>query len=204
MPDRARRSELPPLPYAFYDRPAEVVARALLGCQVVSELGGARCVGEIVETEAYTGPDDEASHANTRTGRTPRNQVMFGPAGLAYVYRSYGIHWCLNAVTGAEGFPAAVLIRALRPVEGLDAMRDRRAGRSDRELLRGPGKLCAALGIGIEQNGAPLDRPPLWITAGEPIADEAVACGPRIGIRRAAELPLRFYLRGSSWVSGTR
>ena len=176
----------------------------LLGCLLVSEIGGVHCVGEVVETEAYIGPDDDASHANARVGRTPRNEVMFGEAGVAYVYRSYGIHWCLNAVTGPEGFPAAVLIRALRPLEGLDAMRERRPGRSDRELLRGPGKLCAAMGVDLSSNGAPLTSPPLWLATGEPVSDADVACGPRIGITRAAELPLRFWLRGSLWVSATR
>lgn len=204
MPAGARRSELTPLPRAFYERPAEAVARDLLGSLLVSEIGGVRCVGEVVETEAYIGPEDDASHANARVGRTPRNEVMFGKAGVAYVYRSYGIHWCLNAVTGSEGFPAAVLIRALRPLEGLDAMRERRPGRPDRELLRGPGKLCAAMGVDLGSNGVPLDTPPLWLATGEPISDADVACGPRIGITRAADLPLRFWLRGSLWVSATR
>ena len=204
MPAGARRSELTPLPRAFYERPAEAVARDLLGSLLVSEIGGVRCVGEVVETEAYIGPEDDASHANACVGRTPRNEVMFGKAGVAYVYRSYGIHWCLNAVTGSEGFPAAVLIRALRPLEGLDAMRERRPGRPDRELLRGPGKLCAAMGVDLGSNGVPLDTPPLLLATGEPISDADVACGPRIGITRAADLPLRFWLRGSLWVSATR
>jgi DNA-3-methyladenine glycosylase len=161
-------------------------------------------VGEVVETEAYTGPEDEASHAHARVGRTPRNAVMFGLPGVAYVYRSYGIHWCLNAVTGALDFPAAVLIRALRPLEGLDAMRERRPGRPDVELMRGPGKLCRALGVDGALNGVPLDRSPLWLEAGEAVPDSAVARGPRIGISRAMEEPLRFWIRGSVWVSATR
>jgi DNA-3-methyladenine glycosylase len=180
------------------------VARDLLGCRIVSEVGGVRCAGEIVETEAYTGPEDEASHAHARVGRTPRNAVMFGPPGVAYVYRSYGIHWCLNAVTGPPGFPAAVLIRALRPLDGLGAMRERRPGRPDVELMRGPGKLCVALGVDGARNGAPLDAPPLWLEPGEPVPDSTVARGPRVGISRAVEAPLRFRIRGSVWVSATR
>jgi DNA-3-methyladenine glycosylase len=129
---------------------------------------------------------------------------MFGRPGIAYVYRSYGIHWCLNAVTGAQDFPAAVLIRALRPLEGLDAMRERRPGRTDLELMRGPGKLCSALGVDGALNGAPLDAPPLWLEAGDPVAEAAVARGPRVGISRAVEAPLRFWIRGSVWVSASR
>jgi DNA-3-methyladenine glycosylase len=161
-------------------------------------------VGEVVETEAYTGPEDEASHAHARVGRTPRNAVMFGPPGVAYVYRSYGIHWCLNAVTGAVGFPAAVLIRAVRPLVGFDAMRERRPGRTDVELARGPGKLCSALGVDGTLNGAPLDGPPLWLEPGDTVPDSAVARGPRVGISRAVADPLRFWIRGSVWVSAAR
>ena len=204
MPIRARRSELAALPLAFYARAAEEVARDLLGCLLISEIGGAWCVGEVVETEAYIGPEDDASHASARTGRTPRNDVMFGAPGIAYVYRSYGIHWCLNAVTGSAGFPSAVLIRALRPIAGIETMRERRVGRADRELLRGPGKLCAAFGVDLASNGASLMAPPLWLAAGAPIPDADVASGPRIGITRAMELPLRFYVRDSPWVSATR
>ena len=147
---RARRSarvDPPPLPAAFHARPAETVARELLGALLVSEVGGARVVCEIVETEAYVGPHDEASHAAERFGRTARNDAMFGSAGVAYVYLIYGMHWCLNVVTDAEGFGAAVLVRAARPVEGIDAVRGRRAGRPDRDLMRGPGNLARALGV---------------------------------------------------------
>jgi len=190
-----------PLGAAFFDRPAEAVARALLGAHLVSEVDGVRCVGEIVETEAYTGPEDEASHASARIGRTARNAVMFGPPGRAYVYRIYGLHWCLNAVTGPEDHPAAVLIRAARPLAGVDAMRARRGGRDERDLMRGPGNLARALGVDGELNGHPLDAPPLWLAPGAPVADAEVVRGPRIGITRAADLPLRFLVRGSSWVS---
>lgn len=160
-----------------------------------------RCTGEIVETEAYVGPHDEASHAHERIGRTARNAPMFGPPGIAYVYLIYGMHSCLNAVTGGEDYPAAVLIRAARPLEGVDAMRERRRGRTERELLRGPGNLCRALGVDRALNGHPLDEPPLWIEPGRPVPDEEVAIGPRVGISRAVDWPLRFSLRGSPFVT---
>jgi DNA-3-methyladenine glycosylase len=178
------------------------VARALLGCVVVSEADGEVVAGEIVETEAYVGPGDEASHGHLRFGVTRRNAVMYGPPGIAYVYRIYGLHWCLNAVTSAEGHPAAVLIRAARPVAGLDAARARRPARPDRELMRGPANLCRALAVNGTHNGHPLDGPPLWIEAGAVVPESAVARGPRVGISRAVHLPLRFWLRGSEWVSG--
>jgi DNA-3-methyladenine glycosylase len=194
-------ADLGPLPPEFYGRGAEEVARDLLGALVVSEIGGVRCVGEIVETEAYTGPDDEASHAHIRFGKTARNAAMFGPPGIAYVYRIYGMHWCLNVVTGAEDFPAAVLVRAARPVAGIEAMRERRPGRPDRDLLRGPGNLCRALAITGEHNFHPVQDAPLRLAAGAPVADADVATGPRIGITRAADAPLRFWVRGDPYVS---
>ena len=189
-----------PLPPAFYAKPAREVAPALIGHYLVSALDGARTVGRIVETEAYLGPDDPASHAAERIGRTARNEAMFGPPGTAYVYRSYGIHWCLNAVTDTEGHPAAVLIRALEPVEGLDAMRDRR-GTSDRDLARGPGRLTEALAITGDQDGHPLSEAPLLLCEGPPPDPEAIEAGPRIGISRAADWPLRFTLKGSRYLS---
>jgi len=191
-----------PLPVAFYARPAEEVARDLLGCLVYSEIDGETVAGEIVETEAYVGPDDEASHGHRRFGVTRRNAVMYGEPGIAYVYRIYGMHWCLNAVTDAVGHPAAILIRAARPVEGLDTARARRPGRPDRDLMRGPANLCRAMAIDGALNGHPLASPPLWIEAGTPVAEADVARGPRVGISRAADLPLRFWIRGSEWVSG--
>jgi DNA-3-methyladenine glycosylase len=185
----------------FYDRPAEAVARELLGALLESEIDGERCLAEVVETEAYTGPDDEASHAHIRFGITRRNAVMYGPPGRAYIYRIYGIHWCLNAVTGADGFPAAVLIRAARPLDGIGAMRRRRPGRPDRELLRGPGNLVRGLGLDGMLNNHPLTEAPLRLFRGQAIDASAVAVGPRIGISRAVDAPLRFWLRGSPWVS---
>ncbi|HEX7049170.1 MAG TPA: DNA-3-methyladenine glycosylase [Longimicrobiales bacterium] len=189
-------------PRSFYCRPAEEVARDLLGAVLVSTLDGRTTAGRIVETEAYVGPHDPASHAAARVGRTARNAAMFGPGGTAYVYRSYGIHWCVNVVTGPEGYPAAVLIRALEPIEGLAVMRERRGGRcADRELARGPGRLAQALGISGAQNGVRLEGPPLWIRAGPGVDPAMIEAGPRIGIRHAADWPLRFHLRGNPWVS---
>jgi DNA-3-methyladenine glycosylase len=185
----------------FFARPAAEVARGLLGTVLVSGIGGVRSAGLIVETEAYFGPEDEASHASARIGRTSRNDAMFGAPGLAYVYRIYGIHWCLNAVTDEEGHPSAVLIRAAMPIHGRGALRTRRPGRPDRDLMRGPGNLCAALGVNGEMNRHPLDRQPLRILRGAPIYDRDIATGPRIGVSRATDLPLRFWLRGSRWVS---
>lgn len=202
-PPGARRSSHA-LPARFYERAAAVVARDLLGRVVVSEIGGERASGEIVEVEAYVGPHDEASHAHERFGRTARNAVMFGRPGLSYVYRIYGIHWCLNAVTDEEGFPAAVLIRALRPLDGIEVARRRRPGRPDVDLMRGPGNLCRALGISGQENGHPLEAPPLWIEEGRTIPDAEVWAGPRIGISRAADWPLRFWTPVSPFVSATR
>jgi DNA-3-methyladenine glycosylase len=199
--EREGPSDLPSLPHDFFARPAERVAKELLGCLIVSEIEGTRCVSEIVETEAYVGPDDEASHAHRRIGITARNQVMYGPPGVAYVYRIYGIHFCLNAVTDSDGFPAAVLIRAARPVSGITEMRRRRSGRSDRELLRGPGKLCQALGIDLSLNHHPLQAPPLRIAPGSAVDHAAIAAGPRIGVTRSVEEPLRFWIRDSPWIS---
>jgi DNA-3-methyladenine glycosylase len=188
----------------FYERPCEEVARHLLGARLVSEVDGARCVAEIVETEAYVGPHDDASHAATRIGRTLRNAAMFGPGGTAYVYRIYGIHWCLNAVTGAEGYPAAVLIRAARPVEGWELIRVRRGHRPDADLLRGPGNLARGLGIDGFLDGHPLEGAPLWIEPGRRVVEGEVRRGPRIGITRAADWPLRFWIADDPWVSRHR
>ncbi len=197
----------------FYARPAEEVARDLLGSFLVSVVAGERVVGRIVETEAYIGPEDPASHAAERIGRTARNESMFGEPGIAYVYRIYGIHWCLNAVTGQPGHPAAVLIRAVEPLEGLEVMRRRRrASRRrapgppaswppDRELARGPAKLALAFAIDGSLDGHPLQRPPLSIEAGPRYPSDAVAAGPRIGVTRAADWELRYFVRDSRWVS---
>jgi DNA-3-methyladenine glycosylase len=190
-----------PLPFRFYARDAASVARDLLGRLIVSTVGGRRCVARIVETEAYLGPHDPASHA-ARWRRTPRNDVMYGEPGLAYVYFTYGMHWCANVVTEREGFPAAVLLRAAEPLQGLATMRRRRGVAQDRALAAGPARLTQALGIDRELNGHPLTERPLWIAAGRRVAPGRIVAGPRIGIRVAADWPLRFYIRDNRFVSG--
>ena len=187
-------------------RGARAVAPGLLGWEVESTADGERTAGRIVEVEAYTGPDDPASHAAERIGRTRRNASMFGPPGIAYVYLIYGMHWCLNVVTGRQDHPAAVLVRALEPVAGEAAMTARR-GRS-RDLCSGPGRLCQALGITGALDGHPLDRPPLRLIPREPDATARIGRSRRIGVTRGREHELRFFLRGNPHVStrtgGTR
>jgi DNA-3-methyladenine glycosylase len=177
----------------------EVVARDLLGKVVLSEVGGIRTSGRIVETEAYGGPGDPASHAAVRAGRTPRNAAMYGPPGTAYLYLIYGMHWCLNVVTGEAGDPQAVLIRALEPLEGRGAMVRRRGRHGD--LTRGPGRLARALGLDGTLNRHPLQEPPLRLLAGRGAAPGQVGRSGRIGVRKARERPLRFFLRSHPWVS---
>ncbi|UCF18505.1 MAG: DNA-3-methyladenine glycosylase [Gemmatimonadota bacterium] len=186
---------------AFFARDARAVGRDLLGAYLISECGGARCVGRIVETEAYPGPFDPASHASASVGRTARNDPMFGPPGTAYLHLNYGVHWCLNAVAGPEGYPAAVLLRAVEPIEGREVMQRRRAGRPYRELSSGPGKLTQALGIGPELQRHRLDEPPLIIAAGEPLAPRDLVRTARIGIARGADKRWRYYDRRSPFVS---
>ncbi|ALZ86042.1 3-methyladenine DNA glycosylase [Pseudomonas oryzihabitans] len=175
-----------------FDRPVEDVARQLIGATLRVEGVG----GLIVETEAYDG-EDPASHSFS--GPTPRNRAMFGPPGHAYVYRSYGIHWCFNLVCREAGHGAGVLIRALEPLWGLDVMRERRGGLADRLLCAGPGRLCQALGIDGSHDGLPLDAPPFQLESAT--ADVVVVEGPRIGITRAREVPWRFGLAGSRYLS---
>lgn len=188
------------LPAAFYDRPVLDVARDLLGRRLVRCINGQRVGGLIVECEAYRGEEDLACHA--RAGRTPRTAVMYGPPGQAYVYFTYGMHWMLNCVTGPQGFPAAVLIRAIQPREGLQQIAARRAGRPPRDWCNGPAKLCQALDIDGQHNGLPLwqDSGGLWLESGQPVPDGQVRCTPRIGIPRVPEpwrsMPWRFVLDG--------
>jgi DNA-3-methyladenine glycosylase len=156
----------------------------------------------IVETEAYLGPDDPASHAATRGGPTHRNRAMFGPPGRAYVYRSYGMHWCMNVVTGAEGVAEAVLLRGLDPIEGEPHMSLRRRGRAP--LASGPGRLCEALGITGALYGHDLATTPLELIPGWRVPDRFVATSGRVGVNVAADWPLRFYVRGNPGVSGKR
>jgi len=200
---RADWRDVRPLEPSFYARPAQLVARRLLGHVVVSTVGGRRTAGRIVETEAYVGPHDPACHAYGGR-RTPRTDWLYGPPGTAYIYFTYGMHWCLNAVTGREGYPAAVLIRALEPLEGLATMRRRRGGEGvpDRMLCSGPARLCAALAITGRLNGAALQRGPLRILQMRAGRRHIVAT-PRIGITRAMDWPLRYVLADSAWVSRT-
>ena len=184
----------------FYDRETEIVARELLGAVLECRTHDGLTSGVIIETEAYIGEHDAACHA--AVGRTLRTEPLYGPPGNAYVYFIYGMHWCINAVTRAEGLPSAVLIRALEPLDGLPLMcRRRPKARSDRELTNGPGKLCAALGIDKRMNGLPLQRHPVVIRAGSPVKDSDVEITPRIGITQASDWPLRFLVRGNSFVS---
>ena len=178
------------------------MARELLGCVLETRTRNTRTAGRIVEVEAYLGRSDPASHAAARIGRTRRNATMFGPPGLAYVYLSYGVHWCLNVVTGGEDDPCAVLIRAVDPVDGLDVMCDRR-GRS-RDLGSGPGRVGQALGVTGALDGHDLSAPPLRLLAGWPVAPSSIGVSPRIGISRAKKWPLRFYLLGNASVSRSR
>lgn len=176
----------------------KAAARYLLGAVLRRELpDGSVVSGRIVETEAYF-ETDPASH--TFGGPTERNRAMFGPPGHAYIYLSYGLHWCLNVTAGPEGFGGGVLLRALEPVEGIDIMRELR-GRPDRELTSGPGRLSQALAIDASFYGHDLSLPPLSITGGGTVAPELVTAGPRIGISRAVEEPLRFYVTASKHVS---
>jgi len=175
--------------------PSDEVARALIGAEVYVDGVG----GRIVETEAYD-REDPASHSFS--GLTERNGVMFGPPGRVYVYRSYGIHWCLNFVCREEGHGAAVLIRAIEPLQGLDTMRERRglAGDSDERLLcAGPGRLAQAMGVTHDLNGRRLDRAPFELRSRA--HEVPVVVGPRIGISKAVDVPWRFGLAGSRYLS---
>ncbi len=180
------------LPVKFFDRPVEIVARELLGALIVSEAGGDRTAGRIVETEAYLGYYDPASHG-FRHRRNQRNAALFGPPGSWYVYLSYGMHWCCNLVCEDAGRAAAVLLRALEPAEGLEVMRRRRGGVADRDLCSGPGKLCQALGITRALDGMLMARSSVTVEAGgAAAAPQPVLVTPRIGITKAADWPLRF------------
>ena len=185
----------PILPHSFYTQPTVALAQALLG----KELCHGPTSGLIVETEAYLGGDDLASHS--ARGITPRTQVIFGPPGRAYVYLIYGMYECLNITAEREGEAGCVLIRALEPLEGIDVMKLRRpSARKDRDLASGPGKLTKALGIGRELNGVDLSSGPLTI---HDVAKTnfAVVVTPRIGITQCADWPLRFFIQDSPFVS---
>lgn len=217
-PSPVRRSavgRVRPLPAAFFDRPTLDVARDLIGKVLVHAVRGRRAAGIIVETEAYIGESDPACHA--APGPTARNAPLYGPPGHAYVYLNYGLHCLVNAVTEAEGSPAAVLIRALAPLEGVDLMRRRRLrargapGRRNSsgrplavaDLCRGPGNLTVALGITLAQNRVSLCAGPLAIED-HGVAPAPIAWGPRIGVRVGADRPWRCYWEGHECVSGRR
>jgi DNA-3-methyladenine glycosylase len=199
----------PPLPREFFARATETVARDLLGCTLWSEADSLVVTGRIVEVEAYLGEDDPASHAGR--GPTPRSAIMYGPPGVAYVYFIYGMHYCLNAVTEPAGKAGAVLLRALEPLTGMETMGERSSGRCrPRDLCRGPGRLCRALGVDLGWSGLLLSGRPawacgavqrLWIAAAER-RPARVAATPRIGVRRAADRLLRFVDADSPYFSG--
>ena len=177
------------------------MARALLGCVLVAERPEGRVSGRIVEAEGYLGPDDPASHAARR--RTGRVEAMWGPPGIAYVYRSYGLHAMLNVVTEPTGATGAVLIRALEPLAGIELMRTRRGVEPVHLLCAGPGRLCQALGIALDDHGLDLVASDwLWLEAG--LSPAAISVGGRIGVSRGAEWPWRFFETGSRFVSAHR
>jgi len=200
---RMRRGNV--LTRSFYSRPTLKVTEELLGKVLVHRTREGMASGVIVETEAYIGEDDPACHASF--GRTARNEPLFGPAGFAYVYLNYGIHYLVNAVTEADGYPGAVLIRALQPLDGLELMQRRRApdGRAidAHDLCRGPGNLTKALGITIRDNRLDLSESKLTIED-RGIAVGAIATGPRVGIRVAVERPWRYWVEGHRAVSAHR
>jgi DNA-3-methyladenine glycosylase len=188
------------LPRAFYERETEIVAREMLGTVLECETDEGLASGIIVETEAYLGEHDLACHA--AAGRTARTESLYGPPGTSYVYFIYGMYWCFNAVTRAEGLPSAVLVRALEPLDGVALMRQRRPRIGNEvELTNGPGKLCTALGIDGSMNGKGLQRKPLRIREGKPISDDKVEVTTRIGITRCADWPLRWIVKGNKYVS---
>ena len=177
------------------------MARDLLGCVLVSRRGRTVTAGRIVETEAYLGPEDAASHAAFRPGS---HALFYGEGGHAYVYLNYGIHYCLNAITNPAGEPGCVLIRALSPVQGLAAMARRRGVTPSPRLASGPGNLTQALGITLRDNGADLTAGRLVILPRDAAPTFAVESGQRIGISRSVALPLRFWIAGDPSVSGAR
>jgi len=189
----------PRLRREFFSRDPISLARDLLGRVLFYRTAESLLAGRIVETEAYTGATDAASHAFR--GPTARNAVMFGPAGHAYVYFTYGMHHCLNVTAERPGQPGAVLLRALEPLAGIDVMRARGDRGPVARLLSGPGKIGRAFGLTLADNGRDFTRGPLGISGGVPVADRQVAISRRIGISRAVELPYRFGVIGSASVS---
>jgi DNA-3-methyladenine glycosylase len=198
----------PKLPRDFYVRDTVTVARALIGCCLWRRHRGQLLAARIVETEAYLGANDAASHAR-RGLRSERNESMYLQGGHAYVYLSYGMHWCLNVVTQEAGVAEAVLLRAGQPVQGVEKMWKRRPrSKQENELMNGPGKLCAAMSIDSRLDGEPLDGDRLFLTERDlPVDDREIAVSKRVGIDNsgdAAHWPLRFFLNGSRFVSAHR
>jgi DNA-3-methyladenine glycosylase len=190
------------VPASFYAHDTERVARDMLGMLLQCTTPEGTTSGIIVETEAYLGEHDAACHA--AAGHTARTAPLYGSPGTAYVYFIYGMYWCVNAVTRAEGLPSAVLVRAVEPVDGISLMRRRRSRvRRDADLTNGPGKLCLALGITGALNGVSLQRGDLVVRECTHYRDDEVAVTPRIGITRAAEWPLRWFVRDNPYVSKT-
>ena len=194
------------LPRDFYLQDTVTVARALLGCILWRKTGRELLAARLVETEAYLGANDMASHAR-RGLRSPRNESMYLEGGHAYVYFTYGMHWCMNVVTQEADLAEAVLLRAAEPVKGIESMRTRRPkAKRDFDLMNGPGKLCAALDIDKRMDGVPLDGDRLYLTAPDIDIGE-IGVSPRIGVEGAVEAahwPLRFFIRGNRYVSGRR
>ncbi len=184
----------------FYSQNARIVARELLGARLVRKIDGQRISGIIVETEAYTGVDDLASHG--RLKRTPRNLPMYEHPGHAYVYLTYGMHWLLNVACEPEGHPAAVLLRAIEPVEGLDLMAERRPNRPTKEWTSGPARLTLAIGVDGRHNRVNItdEQSGLWIEKGTPIEDAQVSTGPRIGLGKRVPEPW-FSMAWRWWIS---
>ncbi|MBI5928511.1 MAG: DNA-3-methyladenine glycosylase [Chloroflexi bacterium] len=184
----------------FYTRNACVVARELLGARLVRRIDGQQVAGLIVETEAYTGVNDLASHG--RLKRTPRNLPMYEKPGHAYVYLTYGMHWLLNVACEPEGHPAAVLLRAIEPIEGLDVMASRRPNRPAKEWTSGPARLTLAIGVDGKQNRVDMtgQEAGLWIEAGSPVEDAKVSTGPRIGLGKRVPEPW-FSMAWRWWIS---
>jgi len=193
-----------PLPASFYARDAVLVAQEMIGTRLVHELpGGVRCVGRVVETEAYK-QDDPACHGYTTAKKLDprrRGAFLYGKAGVAYVYFNYGVHWMLNAVAEVEGIAGAVLIRAVQPLEGIDEMKRRRGLESTVDLANGPGKLCKAFGIDGGSHGVPLTKPPLYFLPRRKNDEPTLQVTTRVGITRAVDLPWRFLESGNPYVS---
>jgi len=194
-----RMTSAPRLERQFFNRPTLQVARELLGTRLVRLEGGERTAGIIVETEAYIGEEDLGCHAHV--GYTPRNRVLYGPPGHAYVYFTYGMYWMLNFVAEREGFPAAILIRGIVPSEGIERIAARRQGRPEKQWTDGPGKICQALSINRAQNDTDLCVPEaeIFVEFGENIPDSCVTTGPRVGLNGVPEpwksIPWRFIAR---------